>query len=70
MIQTRQLAIDGMTCQMCVRHVTKALKDLPGVTVKDVNVGSATVEYDPANLPEDRIRSAIKEAGYESRLTG
>lgn len=70
MKQTRQLAIDGMTCQMCVRHVTKALSDLPGISVKDVTVGSAVVEYDPADLPEDRIIGAVREAGYESRVTG
>lgn len=70
MKQTRQLAIDGMTCQMCVRHVTKALSDLPGIGVKDVTVGSAVVEYDPADLPEDRIIGAVREAGYESRVTG
>ena len=68
MTQTRQLAISGMTCQMCVKHVTRALNEVPGLTVKDVNVGSAIVEYDPAALPEDRILDSVREAGYEARI--
>ena len=53
---------------MCVRHVNRALSGVQGVSVKDVNVGSATLEYDPAEVSEQRIRDAVKEAGYESRL--
>ena len=69
MKQTRELAISGMTCQMCVKHVTRALNGIDGLTVKDVNVGSAIVEYDPAAVPEDGIRAAVREAGYEARVT-
>ena len=64
------MAIDGMTCQMCVKHVTKALNGVSGLTIKDVSVGSAVVEYDPAAIPDDWIRNAIRDAGYEARVTG
>ena len=69
MQQTTRLAVTGMTCQMCVKHVTRALTDVDGLTVKNVAVGSAVVEYDPAAVPEDRIRDAVREAGYEARVT-
>ena len=49
-----KLNITGMTCEHCVRAVTKALKDVPGVTDVEVNLqpGSAVVhgEMDPTEL--------------------
>jgi copper chaperone CopZ len=68
MKQTRTLAIEGMSCDMCVRHVTKALTELAGVEAKNVEVGSAQVEYDPALIPEDRILDAVRLAGYPARV--
>ncbi|MGI8673290.1 MAG: cation transporter, partial [Luteitalea sp.] len=35
------LTIEGMSCGHCIKAVTMALQDLPGVTVKDVRVGQA-----------------------------
>jgi copper chaperone CopZ len=49
--QTVALEIDGMSCQMCVKHVTSALQDLEGVHVRNVSVGSAEVEVDPSQVP-------------------
>jgi copper chaperone CopZ len=68
MKQTRTLAIEGMTCDNCIRHVQSALRDVPGVTVTHVEVGSAIVEYDPGQVPEDRITSAVSDAGYPARI--
>ena len=69
MKQTRTLAIDGMSCENCIRHVQSALHEVPGVTVKQVEVGSAIVEYDPGDTPEDVILSAVDEAGYPARIS-
>ena len=69
MKQTRELTIDGMSCQMCVKHVSRALSGVGGLTVKDVRVGTAVVEYDPSVVTPDRIEGAIREAGYEPRPT-
>lgn len=57
--------ISGMTCQNCVRHVTKALSSLPGVTRVEVSLehNDATVESG-APIPFDQVRSAVQEAGY------
>lgn len=63
------LAIDGMSCQMCVRHVTRALSELPGVQVRDVAVGSATIYFDPTESSEQEILQAIREAGYSASRT-
>ena len=58
------MKIDGMTCGHCVSQVTKALKGLDGVTLEQVTVGSATVSFDPAVTPEERITHAVEDEGY------
>ena len=68
MKQTRTLAIEGMSCEACVRHVTRALNEVPGLRPESVAVGSARVEYDPGDVPEQRIVEAVREAGYEARI--
>ncbi|HEY8551651.1 MAG TPA: heavy metal-associated domain-containing protein [Vicinamibacterales bacterium] len=65
---TLELAISGMSCQNCVRHVTKALTGLPGVTVRHVDIGKATVETsgDPA-ATEEMLRK-LEDEGYPARV--
>ena len=42
----KSLEILGMSCGHCVKAVTMALQDLPGVDVKDVRVGQALIDAD------------------------
>ena len=59
----KHLIVEGMMCQNCVKHVTKALHDLPGVTVTvDLDSKTAIVT---GEVSDDAIRAAITEAGYE-----
>lgn len=58
------LKIDGMTCGHCVAQVTKALKEVDGVRVEQVKVGTATVSFDPASVTTERITRAIQDQGY------
>ncbi|NKX92730.1 heavy-metal-associated domain-containing protein [Sanguibacter hominis ATCC BAA-789] len=63
------LDVTGMTCGHCVSAVTRELEAVPSVknVSVDLNVGEAstvTVVSD-APLPEDALREAIDEAGYE-----
>ena len=59
----KKVMIEGMMCQHCVAHVTKALNALPGVTaVVDLDSKSAVVT---GNVSDDAIRAAVEEAGYE-----
>ena len=62
------LAIGGMSCGHCVAAVTEALAGLPGVEVRQVAVGSASVGLDPRVTSRDRLVDAIREAGYEARV--
>ena len=59
------MQIDGMSCMHCVNAVREALAELPGVDVERVDVGSATVAYDPAQTPKNELLDAVRDAGYE-----
>lgn len=58
------LTIEGMTCEHCVRAVRGRLEQTAGVKVGDVQVGSASIEYDPAKTNLDDIEMAIADEGY------
>jgi len=58
------LKIEGMSCGHCVASVKKALERLDGVTVRNVAVGSATVEYNPDVSSPEKIAEAVSDAGY------
>ena len=58
------LTIEGMTCEHCVRAVRGRLEHTPGVKVSDVQVGAATLEYDPSTTNVDDIEEAIADEGY------
>ena len=58
------LKIDGMSCGHCVASVKKALERLDGVTVQNVAVGTATVEYNSDVASPAQIAEAVSDAGY------
>jgi copper chaperone len=60
-----KVAIEGMHCQACVQRVRKALEKVDGVSVSQVEVGSAVVAADPAY--EAAVLDAVRKAGYEPR---
>lgn len=57
------LAIDGMSCGHCVARVSKALEGT-GARVDRVEIGSATVEYDPAVTSPAALAAVVSDAGY------
>ena len=65
---TKALDIDGMSCGHCVKAVTMALQELPGVEVRDVRVGRAVIDADDQVVTSAQIAQAIDEAGFT--LTG
>lgn len=62
----KELLIEGMMCQNCVKHVTRALEGIPGAS--DVNVSlegkKATVNV-PDSVTDDDLKTAVTDAGYE-----
>ncbi len=65
-METTKIAIEGMTCGHCVAGVRGALEALEGVKVRDVQVGSATVEHDPARVDAAALARAIEDEGYRA----
>jgi copper chaperone len=64
-IKKETLKINGMSCGGCVKSVTRALEQTEGVTVEHVEIGLATITYDPAKATRDAIAEAIDGAGFE-----
>jgi len=66
---TTTFAVEGMTCNGCVRSVTNAIRQAKGVAGVEVSLGEkrATVEYDPAACTPAQIVDAIVGAGFEAR---
>ena len=58
------LNIEGMTCEHCVRAVRGRLEQTAGVKVQRVDIGSASIEYDPSKTNLDDIEEAIADEGY------
>ena len=66
MNKTDTLNVTGMSCQMCVKHVTKALQNVNGVTdvVVSLDPGTAKVTYNPELTGLQGFVAAVAEAGY------
>jgi len=60
-----KINIEGMTCASCASHVEKALSKISGVKNIRVNavVGKAFLDAEK-NISEEKLRNAVKEAGY------
>ncbi len=63
-MKTVELKIEGMTCGHCVMGVKKELGKVTGLTVQNVEIGKALVEYDEATVTADQLARIIEEAGY------
>jgi copper ion binding protein len=60
------LKIEGMSCDHCVRHVTEALKGIPGVKAVTVSLTGkdAVLDHEDA-VTVEVMKAAVVEAGYE-----
>jgi copper chaperone CopZ len=67
-METAQIRIEGMTCDGCVKSVTRTLQAVPGVQQVDVSLAGhqAKVTYDPSRTGVDALKSAVERAGYEA----
>ena len=62
----KTLYVKGMTCAHCVKHVTKALSGMDGVTdvVVDLEKGTAAFKMSRA-IPDAEFAAVLDDAGYE-----
>ena len=65
-MEATTIKVSGMTCQGCVRSVTRVLQTLPGVDAVEVSLerGEAAVKFDPARTGAPALRKAVEDAGY------
>ena len=65
----KTLHVEGMMCQNCVKHVTKALEGVSGVLGANVSLEekSATVTLSE-DVPDNDLIAAVVEEGYEATI--
>ena len=70
-IETRQIAIEGMTCDKCVEKVENALRGRPGVKTVQVDRQNAvaTVTFDRSQTDIPALHEALLGAGYKPTRT-
>lgn len=62
---TLTLRVPDMTCRHCVRTVTAALRDLPGVRLVEADASTTTVVLHGERLPElVLVLAALDAAGF------
>ena len=65
------LAVAGMTCGNCARHVSEAIQSVPGVRSAMVNLeaNEAAVRWAPGAAHDvSAVLHSVSEAGYEARV--
>ena len=62
----KTINVKGMTCPHCVKHVTKALSGMDGVTdvVVDLDAGTASFKTS-RDIPHTELAAVLDDAGYE-----
>lgn len=63
-----KLTIEGMHCGGCVRRVEAGLRKLPGTTVDKVEVGKASLHYDPDKVTSVQILHAVSDLGFQATI--
>jgi len=67
--QETTLAVQGMTCPSCIRHVKYALASVEGVTDVEINFAErkVTVKHQSDWAPVEALVGALDEAGYPAK---
>ena len=68
-METINLAVSGMTCGGCVKHVEKAINAIAGVQKVEVDLPSGSVRVE-GNISQsaNAIIAALEEDGYPAKL--
>jgi copper chaperone len=61
------LKVEGMSCGHCVAAVEKAVKDLSGINMVNVDLTAktVTVDFDNQVVNLENIKEAIEDQGYD-----
>lgn len=62
---TKTMTVEGMSCGHCSARVENALNAIDGVTATvNLEAKTATLQL-TAEVPDDILRKAVEDAGYE-----
>ena len=62
------IGVEGMHCPMCVKNLTRGLKETDGITdVVEVSLEKkqATVKYNADKITAEDIKAVVAECGYQ-----
>ena len=62
----KTITVKGMTCPNCVKHVTKALSGMEGVSDVAVDLEAGTAKFTTSReIPDSELAAVLDDAGYE-----
>jgi copper chaperone len=62
----KTIKIKGMSCQHCVKAVTKTLSEIDGIKDVQVDLAKGEATFDEVQpIDQGLLRERIKKAGYE-----
>ena len=65
-VMRKDLFIEGMMCQNCVKHVTNALTGIPGASDVEVSLDKKMAAVSvPETVSDEMLKTAVTDAGYE-----
>lgn len=66
-MEKSMIKVEGMSCEHCVKSVTKTVGALPGVreVAVDLSTGTVTVEHYSVQSPFEKIMHEIEDIGYD-----
>ncbi|XP_032666671.1 copper-transporting ATPase 1 isoform X5 [Odontomachus brunneus] len=69
-VSTCSIHVDGMTCLSCVKSITGALSEKPGIKDVDVSLENkeAKVSYSTGNVTADQIATYIEDMGFTAHV--
>ncbi len=67
--KTVVITVDGMTCEACASHIGVALKRIKGIYSASASYPEKNVKvvYNPKQVTIERIKQAIRDAGYDPK---
>jgi len=63
-MKTVKLIMEGMSCSHCVIAVKKELSKLD-IKIKNVEIGSAEIEFDPNKIENVKFEEAVNNSGFK-----
>jgi copper chaperone CopZ len=71
-LQTAELKITGMDCEVCAGVIRRKLLETRGVVKAEVRypAGSATVEFDPSQTDPEKLVAVVDGTGYKAWPSG